>query len=165
MELHEETASRDDDDEPQHRHSLGHHRRPHLHISEHLHRRTNGDVVGGRDDGEEGKGAELLKVPETKTPRARSLDTTTGGGKTAESAADEGKEEVQANGYTSPSTPVERPRDATTGTTDVQPTKDTPDQKPRIDDVWDELRYERYEKPGVTPLYVPQYSSLIPSRT
>ena len=155
----------DDDEQPHHRHSRGHHHRPHLHISEHLHRRTNGHDLGQGDDHRPGNGAELLKVPETKTPRARSLDATTGGDKTAQAAVVEGKQEGKPSGYESPSTPADQSREATTGTTDVQPTQDTSDPKPRFDDVWAEIRYERYEKPGVTPLYVPpKHLNVIPWR-
>lgn len=147
-----------------HKHSLGGHR-PHLHIPHHLHHRRS---LIGDDEPEPGeaRGAELLKIPKTREPHARSLDTTTGtsikrglvqDGQTDEQkdqrdgrreGGEDGFRNGEMDGYESPATPRPEPLSTIASTATQQPHVKTPT------DVWTEIQEER-SKSGITPMYVP----------
>ncbi|GHJ88176.1 hypothetical protein NliqN6_4578 [Naganishia liquefaciens] len=162
-----------DDVGPKHHHSLGH-RRPHLHISQHLHRHKDGDPTTNQGVSQahgEDVAAELLKVPETKTPRARSLDTAIGGSKAAdatESPREDETEVMDDKKDGSISAPRGDPIDAAASSQmpDGQPTiGSAADGKPVLADVWDEIRYERDSRPGVTPLILTEKLTTLQSLT
>jgi hypothetical protein len=154
-----------------HRHSLGH--RPHLripHHRRHLHTALGDDEP---ESAEGTRGAELLKVPKTREPHARSLDTTTGGlahvngGKDGQKNSkrdermnedkDRGmkKAKAEVDSYESPVTP--RPEPVSTVPQPIKPAAQSQPEKSK--DVWTEIREER-SKTGVTPLYVPASTDL-----
>lgn len=161
-------------DSPQPKRLSAHRHRPHLHIR-HGHRRSIDSTASdlprkGVDEG-------LLGVPRTFEPHARSLNATPrtnlsrkipeNGSQRPQQAQADAKDDpvnddvVSGKGYESPITP------------EPVPIPDAPDTPPpkrvsgkandQIRSVWDEVRYEIDEKPGITPTYVTPPITLISS--
>lgn len=164
-----------DDSAPRkHHRSLGNHRTPHLKISRHHRRRSADSSPEAGDAAALAKGVggfvgdtALLKVPKTYSPHARSLDTTTTGRKangveSERREKDKGIEEVgkepvarsevsvvSGDGYESPMTPT--PVDVSDSTPDNQTVTKQSSTKVKEPSVFEQVRQERDEKPGVTP--------------
>jgi hypothetical protein len=155
-----------------HRRLSAHRHRPHLHIRN-GHRRSIDST--GSDSPRRGINEALLGVPRTFEPHPRSLDATP---RTSPSwktlSADkraqrprqgpaDAKEDqvdddiVSGKGYESPLTPdpVPIPDLSDTPPPPPPPVSPTPKANGQLQSVWDQVRYELDEKPGVTPTYVP----------
>lgn len=147
-----------------HHPSLAHHR-PHLHLRHGHHHRRSIDSTA-RDSLESTARSppridtDLLNVPKTYEPHARRIDSSSSNGERKASSGeteprqnDDGQEEDGASGkgHESPLTPD--PKDIPQGGADVVPAiKDGATQPGQeIRSVWDQVRYELDEEPGVTP--------------
>lgn len=159
-----------------HRRLSAHRPRPHLHIR-HGNRRSIDSAASGppRRGVDEG----LLGVPRTIEPHPRSLDATP---RTSPSwktlSAGQGARRPQQNqvdddvvsgkGYESPLTPDPVPIPDIPDIPDTpppppKPVSPTPKANGQLQSVWDQVRYELDEKPGITPTYVTRLPILVTS--